>query len=256
MRKILLLLISFTLISNSIFANGIKEENTVAKITASTTWTAAFAQLGGLDDVTNIAPANLSHPPEYEVLPQDINKIVHSDLFIYAGYEGMMKSLSQNLIDESKMVKITTTNDLKNVIETANQISKISGTENLSKQRVEKYKSLIYQTREYVVDNNLDKLRCLVNFHQVALAKDLGLNVVKTFGPGEITPFDIKDASENHYDLIIDNVHSIISDPLSEVSPSTPVIIWRNFPDTIEANALYNMVFDNIQLLKEYDREK
>ncbi|MBK5200051.1 MAG: ABC transporter substrate-binding protein [Spirochaetaceae bacterium] len=251
MKKILSLLISSTLIISSIFSQGVREEKVLPTYTASTAWTAAFAQLGGLDDITNIAPANLNHPPEYEILPQDINNIVHSKLFIYAGYEGMMKTLSKNLIDESKMIKINTSNSLDNVIAVASQISKQAGTEEISKVRVSKYKTLMIDARKYIKANNLDQLRCLVNFHQAPLAKDLGLNVVKTFGPGAITPADIKDASVNNYDLIIDNVHTILSGPLVEVSPDTPIIIWRNFPDNLEPDALYNMVDSNIKLLEE-----
>lgn len=254
MKKILSLIISSTLIITSIFSQGIREETTLPTYTASTAWTAAFAQLGGLDNITNIAPANLNHPPEYEILPQDINNIVNSKLFIYAGYEGMMKTLSKNLIDESKMIKINTSNDLDNVIAVASQISEKAGTEEISKGRVEKYKTLINEAKTYVKENNLDKLRCLVNFHQAPLAKNLGLNVVKTFGPGAITPADIKDASVNNYDLIIDNVHTILSNPLAEVSPNTPVIIWRNFPDNIEPDALYKMVKANINLLEDLSK--
>lgn len=249
MKKTLTLIISYTLIISSIFAQGIREEAIMPTYTASTAWSAAFAQLGGLDNIISIAPANLNHPPEYEILPQDIKNISNSKFFIYAGYEVMMKTLSSNLIDESKMIKIYTSNDLENIISVASQISSLANTEDVSLIRVEKYKQLINDARKYVKDNNLDKLKVIANFFQAPLAKDIGLNVVKIFGPAPITPADIKDISINEYDLIIDNVHNILSAPLSEVSPNTPVIIWRNFPNNIENDALYNMVKSNIDML-------
>lgn len=247
MKKTLLLIISLTLITSSIFAQGVNEK--LPTYTASTAWTAGFAQLGGLDDIKNIAPADLNHPPEYEILPQDINAIVNSKLFIYAGYEGMMKTLSKTLISDDKLIKIKTKNNLDNIKSVAKQISEIAGTQEISKERVTEYENLIIVAREKVKKLGLTELNCLVNFHQVPLAKDLGLNVVQTFGPGPITPQNIKDSHENQYDLIIDNVHTILSGPLAEVSPNSKIIIWRNFPDNIKPNALYNMIDENINSL-------
>jgi hypothetical protein len=249
MKKILLLIISLTLITSSLFAQGVRETEELPTYTASTAWTAGFAQLGGLDNIKNIAPADLNHPPEYEILPQDINAIVNSKLFIYAGYEGMMKTLSKTLISEDKLIKINTENDLENVKAVAKQISEVAGTQEISEQRIAEYENLILTARASVKELGLDKLDCLVNYHQAPLAKDLGLNVVQTFGPGAITPQNIKDANDTHYDLIIDNVHNILSGPLAEVSPESAVIIWRNFPDNVDANSFYNMINENIKTL-------
>ncbi|MCK9190239.1 MAG: ABC transporter substrate-binding protein [Sphaerochaetaceae bacterium] len=250
MKKKLLLLISLVLITASVFGQGTKEQE-MPTYTASTAWTAGFAQLGGLDNIKNIAPADLNHPPEYEILPQDINNIMNSKLFIYAGYEGMMKTLSKSLISEDKLIKINTENSVENIKAVAKQISEIAGTEDISNQRVAEYEKMIVEARAMVKERGLDELDCLVNFHQKPLAEDLGLNVAGVFGPGAITPQDIKGANENHYDLIIDNVHTILSGPLAEVSPESTVVIWRNFPDNIEDNSLYNMVKDNISLLMD-----
>ena len=38
------------------------------KVVASTSWAAAFADIAGADEVESIAPVNLRHPPEYELL--------------------------------------------------------------------------------------------------------------------------------------------------------------------------------------------
>ena len=64
MKKIVLVLLLS--LSFSIFAQGVQEEATFetaskpVTVIASTSWTAAFADLGGLDDLTIIAPASLS----------------------------------------------------------------------------------------------------------------------------------------------------------------------------------------------------
>ena len=41
------------------------------KVVASTSWSAAFADIAGADEVESIAPVNLRHPPEYEITVSD-----------------------------------------------------------------------------------------------------------------------------------------------------------------------------------------
>lgn len=248
MKKLLNILIYLVFISFSLFAQGTKE-NTTYKYATSTAWTAAFAQLGGLDNVCNIAPANLVHPPEYEIVPSDILKIKNSKLFIFAGYEAMMKTLSKNIIDESNMLKIMTKNDLENVKRTAAIISEREGTQKLSSKRVQKYENLILESRKIVKQKGLDKFSVYIQFHLVPMAKDLGLNIKGIYGPSPINSKEIKNAYDNQYDLIIDNIHMPQSKALKEVSPSSKVISWRNFPSTIEEDALYNMMKENIDKL-------
>jgi ABC-type Zn uptake system ZnuABC Zn-binding protein ZnuA len=122
MRKHLFSLTIMLLAVLSISAQGVTEEVAASNashptsIVASTSWTAAFADLGGLDDVAFIAPASLTHPPEYEITVSDVVKINHADYFIYAGYERMMQSMGDSIKKEAgTMIQITTTNDIHNV---------------------------------------------------------------------------------------------------------------------------------------------
>lgn len=216
---------------------------------ASNTWTAAFAELGGLDNVYNLAPANLVHPPEYELTPSDIQKLSQCHLFIYAGYEVMMKTLGDSTIPQEKMVQITTTNNLKTVQEMADKIAKIAHTEEVSAVRVATYKKVIEEGRAMVKQLGLDSLSVYCNFHQKDIAADLGLNIQGVFGPGPITPAQIKEVAKNKYDLIIDNIHNPLSSPLVEISPESTVVSWRNFPEDITPNSLSDMERDNFTML-------
>ncbi len=130
----------------NISAQGVPEEVAAssashpASIVASTSWTAAFADLGGLDDVAFIAPATLTHPPEYEITVSDVVKINHADYFIFAGYERMMQSMGTSIKkDEGTMLQITTTNDIENVKKQAATIASITGTEEKSETRLASY---------------------------------------------------------------------------------------------------------------------
>lgn len=247
MRKILCTVLAL-LVSFSLFAQAASEET--PSLVASTSWTAAFADLAGVDELIAIAPSNLRHPPEYELVPSDIVALQNADYFVYAGYERMMNTISEGVVSEDRVdIRINTGNDRANVIEQVELIASVTGTT----PRYESYIALIDEAEERVAELGLDQLRVLCHTMQTPLAEDLGLNVVATFGGNEVTASQIEAAASGAYDLIIDNVHNPISGPLAEVSDAK-VVIWRNFPETVEHNALENTVRANIEALFElYD---
>ena len=115
--------------------------------------------------------------------------------------------------------------------------------------RFSEYEKIIEEAREQIKALGIDQIPCYVNTNQTPLAEDLGLNVVGVFGAAPLTSDQIADAAQNKYPLIIDNVHNIITDPLKDVCPNSTILIWRNFPDHLGENALYNVVKDNIDSL-------
>lgn len=48
---------------------------------------------------------------------------------------------------------------------------------------------------------------------QVYLAKDLGLNVVGTFGPAPLTAAQLAEIAKGEIDIIIDNIHNPVAPP-------------------------------------------
>lgn len=247
-KKMILTVLSLVLMAAMAFAQPTKEER--APVVASTSWTAAFADLAGLDDVACIAPARLRHPPEYEISASDIRKIQNCSMFIYAGFERMMKTIGDS-VGNVEMVKIQCDNSISNVTAMAEKIAKIAGTEQKSKSRVAKYVKTIQEGARDVEKLGLKGAKALVNRNQIPLAKDLGLDVIATFGPGPATSAQIADAKEGGYAIIIDNIHNPVGEPLHEVSPSSVYLVWRNFPEEVERDALEEVVEDNIELLTE-----
>ena len=244
MKKLLLLTIVF-------FAfTGCKKSEKNTSYVASTSWTAGIAQMAGIDDVKSIAPANLKHPPEYEITPMDILAVSEAELFIFAGYERMMETISNAAeVDKSKIIKIKTANTLQNIKEMTMILSEKAGTQEKAKKRVSQFENLILETRKKIIQNGLDKKTFYVNKNQAEFAKDLGLNVVATFGPAPLTAEQIAFAAENQFDFIIDNVHNPVAAPAAEVSPNSKILIWRNFPSKNEQNALYKVVEENCKSL-------
>ncbi len=251
-KKIALPLVFLALLATPAFSQGTTETVISPKptVVASTSWTAAFADLAGLDDVQTIAPASLRHPPEYEITVSDIQKIQSSSMFIYAGFERMMQTIGTS-VGDVQMVQIQCDNSIATVTAMAEKIAKIAHTEKKSKERVKDYVETIQEGAKEVQELGLKGAKALVNKNQIYLAKDLGLDVAATFGPGPVTSAQIADAQSGGYLIIIDNVHNPVGAPLAAVAPDAAYLIWRNFPEKVEHEALEEMVEDNIELLTD-----
>ncbi len=235
----------------SLFAGGSSESVVVTKpYVASTSWTAAFADIAGLDGVVTIAPASLRHPPEYEITAGDIRTVVHAQLFVAAGYEGMMATIRNAAgLDDSRMVKITTNNSIQTVRQQTEAIALAAGTLAQQTVRMQEYEDVIMAGKEAVHAKGLDGVPALVHAMQVPLAQELGLDIQGTFGPAPATAQQIAEAAKGSYALIIDNVHNPVAGPLAEVSPQSQLVQWRNFPQEVGRGALASMVGENIHKL-------
>lgn len=226
------------------------EESPSSGYVASTSWVAAIAELGGIDGVSTVAPASLRHPPEYEITADDIVRVTKAELFMYAGYEKMMDTIkaSSGLSDE-KTVKVKTTNTLENLESMVKLLSEKAGTKEKAEERFSEYKALIEEARERIAASPNKDIEVYANTNQAEFARDLGLNVTSIFGSGPLTSAQIEEAHEKAYTLVIDNVHNPVASPIKEVSAESTILTWRNFPDHLGDNALYNVVKENLESL-------
>jgi len=251
MKKLLITIFILFLICFSILAQAeIETKENQINVVASTTWVASYAQIAGLKNVECIAPGTMIHPPEYEIKVSDIQKIMEADYFIYAGYEAMMKTISQNVSTERTIqIQIDTFNSYENIALQARKIAKITNTEKQCEENLRELKTLLEETKEKLESKKINKVPCYCHFHQQYLAKDLGLNVMDIFGPSPLDSSQIQLVSQNKYPLIIDNVHNPIANVLLDVSKDSEIVVWRNFPVTLENNSLFNLIKNNIDTL-------
>lgn len=248
MKRIMLVIIALACLLPA-FSNGYAETQE-CPYQASTSWTAAFASVATGQIVPSIAPAELKHPPEYEITPSDIARVAGARLFVIAGYERMMQTIADaSTIEQEKVIKVTTQNTLDRITEAVVKIAKAAGTEAIAQKNLERFESLFSQAREEVVKQGLDKLRCYVNINQEPLARDIGLNVAGTFGPGPVTAQQIKLVSDSKFDIIIDNIHNPVADPFTSVSHDSVFLTWRNFPEETGPDALYKVIEENLKAL-------
>lgn len=219
------------------------------KVVASTSWAAAFADIAGAEEVESIAPVNLRHPPEYEITVSDVQKISDSELFIYAGFERMMKTLGTKVPNKGTSVQIVLDNSLATVKESTLKIAQALGTEDIQKVRYAEYEKLVKDGQKKALKKKLNKKKVICNKNQTYLAKELGLEIVAVFGPGPVSSEELLEAKKAGYDLIIDNIHNPTGKPITEVLPKAKYIEWRNFPEAVEHDALKKVVSANIDLL-------
>lgn len=245
MKKICLLL-SVLFLVGSLSAQATVEDKSYASVLASTSWTAAFADLAGVDDLDFLAPASLRHPPEYELTPSDIVKVRSAKVLVVAGYEKMMATITDSLASlGSEVVKITTENSIEKVKSETEKIASVTKTI----PRIGSYIKTVEEGRRMVASSSKGK-KVLCHKMQQPLAKDLGLEIAGTFGPAPVSAAQIQDAKEGGYDFIIDNVHNPVAGPFQEVT-DIPVLTWRNFPEQVEKGMLEEVVRENIKALEE-----
>ncbi|MBP3709710.1 MAG: ABC transporter substrate-binding protein [Treponema sp.] len=264
-RSAMILIIAVSMLAD-VLAHGTTDSNSSASVSqknksaaraaqqkipvvlASTSWTAAFADIAGADNVETIAPASLRHPPEYEVTVSDIQKIGNSDFFVYAGFERMMQTLG-TAVGNTHMVQIANDNSIATVARETAKIAQLLGTEQENEKRLASYVNAIEHARLEIETRGLTNAKVLCNRNQRYLALDLGFTDVTLFGPGEVTADQIADAKNGGYDILIDNVHNPVGSPLAEVAPNARYVIWRNFPEKVEKDALLHVVQENIATL-------
>lgn len=243
---IVLSILLFFMIFN--FTSCVKTSS--SKYVASTSWVAAFAQMAGIENVDTIAPANLRHPPEYEITADDILKVTDCEIFMYAGYERMMKTIANaSEINEDKIIKVKTTNTEKNICAMVNMLSQEAGTQKSAQKNLDEYVKYIEKTRAQIKALGIDKKSFYVNVNQAEFAADLGINIAGTFGPSPLTSAQLEEIALNKYDYIIDNIHNPVAEPAKEVSAESKIIMWRNFPDMMEDKTLLNIIKNNCEML-------
>ena len=246
----MLVTMAVAIISLAITGCSRKAASASGKYVASTSWVAAIADLAGIEDIITIAPAELTHPPEYEITADDIAKISKSDLFLYAGYEKMMDVIKNSLeLPESKFLKVRTQNKTDVLEVDVMSISAISGTEETGAANIAAYKSMVESARSEIRAKGLDRIPAYVNANQTPLAQDLGLYVADTFGPGPLTAGQIESIAKSKYPLIIDNIHNPVIKNIGSIAPESHVVVWRNFPERLENGMLMKLVRENIEKL-------
>ena len=184
---------------------------------ATNSWTAAFVEMAG-GSAEYLAPAEMVHPPEYELKPSDVRKVRDADLLVYAGYEVLMKTVFDSFDKpEAQLVQIMTSYSPVMLEKSVLAIAEKLGTVDIAMQNITVYKQGIATAREELKDSGLFNVPVIVHFHQKPLAEALGFEILGVFGP---QPFEVRQIAEfgkMKPSLIIDNAHNPMAAPLVEI---------------------------------------
>jgi hypothetical protein len=200
------------------------------EVVATTSWTAAFASAAGAESIHVLAPYELRHPPEYELAPSDVQRVGEASFVIFAGYERMVERLKDAVGDGPQLIQITTTYELDTIRSSVRRIASAIGTEEAAERRITEIEEFYADWRAELVNAGLSESRVICHMFQAPLAKELGFEVVGTFGPAPLEATQIRSLSETEVDFIIDNWHNDVGKPLTETMPDTPVVTFVNFP--------------------------
>jgi zinc transport system substrate-binding protein len=200
-------------------------------VVASTAWTAAYVKAAGIDDCRVIAPYEIQHPAEYELRPEDIKTIAGAKVFVYGGYETMMKSLATNISDgRIALVKIATDYDPDNMENSIRAIAAAAGTIAQAEKNIATLKAAFASCREEVRTAGGVDRPTLAHVFQKRLAELFGLKIVSAFGPAPLEAKQIALLSRTRATLVIDNWHNPVSAPLKETLAGARFVEFINFP--------------------------
>ncbi len=210
----------FFIITASLFARGNNDSSGDGGflVTASTSWTAAIAIAAGADNVKVLSPAELRHPPEYELKPSDLAAASRSKLIVYAGWEIFAKRLSETAGSAGVPVLILETlNHPETLIKEARKIAAVIGTSDECEAWVLSFSAFTNNLKEQILPLYNDR-RAVVHYDQIPFAQWLGFEIIGVYGPAEPSPSLIVELARLKPALVIDNYHAPAGLPIAEAA--------------------------------------
>ena len=240
MKRHILILLALTFQAACILAEGQNESSPEGGVIATTSWTASFAELAGLENIRILAPYELQHPPEYELTPGDIRAIGEAKMIIFAGYEVMIQRLKDATAANAQMVQIETVNTLPVIRESVTKIAAAAGTTAKAEASLAEVEEFFTEWREELAPYR--GMPVISHIFLQGLARSLGFEVVGTFGPAPLEAKQLKELSSGTGKLIIDNWHTDVGAPLREVMPDAARVEFINFPGRDGTRSLFDVL--------------
>lgn len=214
-----------------------------AKYLASTAWTAAYVQAATGEACDSLAPGDMSHPPEYELVPGDFLRLQEAEIFVYGGYENMMEEIADSAeVEQAILMKIQTGYSSVLIRQALSGIGEALGTQEEAQNASER---LDAQIKTMAEDLSGQDFTVAVHFFQQPLAREMGWKVVEVFGPAPLQAADLDRIAQSGVNLIIDNGHNPQALPLTEILPDAAYVQWINFPGTEGTESLEDVIAYN-----------
>jgi hypothetical protein len=209
---------------------------------------AAIAYCAGAEDVRVLAPADLRHPPEYELKPSDLAAASRASLIIYSGWE----LFAQKLVETAgsarvRALRITVSNDPKDIKAEAGKIAELLGTTGAYQAWAAGFDDFTEAARGGVPGAYAGR-RAVVNEAQAPFAAWLGFDIAGEYGPAEPSPALILDMVRTRPALVIDNYHNPVGRPIAEAA-GVPYVELINFPGKDGTRTVEDVFRHNLRTL-------
>jgi ABC-type metal ion transport system, periplasmic component/surface adhesin len=216
-------------------------------IIATSSWTAAYAEAAGAENVTVLAPFEMEHPSEYELRPGDISKLMNADVIIYAGYEVMTERLKKGLdIPQDKLLLVNTDYSFAAIEKSILNIAARLGTGIVARENLLDIRRAFDEGRKAVSEKNIANRPIIAHRFQSSLVSELGLVPVAVFGPASPEASAIANISKIQAPLIVDNIHNPVGLPFKEVSSDSRLIQLLNFPGMKGTKTITDVIRYNV----------
>ena len=221
-------------------------------VVATSSWTAAYAQAAGAENIVVLAPFDMPHPSEYELRPDDIPKLMDATVIIYAGYEVMTERLKKGLdLSAEKLLQIDTDYSLESIEISMMKIAAKLGTENVARENLSDIRRVFEEGMKAIDDKGMAGLPVIVHRFQSSLVRDFGLVPNVIFGPGSPEASEIVTVSKKEIVFIIDNFHNPVGQPFKEVLQGAHYRQLMNFPGQKGTKSLTDVIRYNISQLTQ-----
>ncbi len=222
-------------------------------VVATSSWTAAYAQAAGAENVVILAPFDMEHPSEYELRPGDIPKLMDAKAVVYAGYEVMTERLKNGLgLPQDKLLLVDTDYSYESIEKSVMDLAVKLGTEGVARKNLSDIYRAFDEGRNAVKRKQMLGQPVIVHRFQASVAKELGLVPVVLFGPAAPEASEIVVAAKTQAFLIIDNFHNPVGLPFREVLPDTRYVQLLNFPGLKGTKTLTDVIRYNVsQIVQE-----
>lgn len=199
-------------------------------VAAATNWAAAFARAAGAEHVVVIAPENLQHPPDYDPKPTDLLRLKDARFILLGGFEGFAARLRDAAGSDAQMVEVRLINDPENIHAEVRRLAELFGSQDRAEVFLREfdaeYGRLHLELRQYFSGRGN---RAVAHKFMGEWAKFAGLELLGTYGPGQVQPSDVLRLSKLQPNLVLDNAHMPSGAPIAEAAGAGRCLLL-NFP--------------------------
>jgi zinc transport system substrate-binding protein len=198
------------------------------KVVAATSWEGGLAKAAGATDISVIAPANLTHAPDYDPKPSDLAAVADADIVLYADFEGFAGKIKEATGSKAELLPLQLENSPKAIRAEVTRLGEKFGTSAAATKWLATFDTEYARLSEQVKQARPASPPVTVSqaFMAYWVVDFAGLAVSGTYGPKPLTASELQTLAAKKPRLVVANAH-MPGDP--DISGATKVTLI-NYP--------------------------